>query len=128
MLEDIQKAYNTTTIGFFITNGHYEWKGILGRVYNEIDPLGNEWDDTYREFFQNATKEYRKNKCFTSNDLKGYDEFYIIKGGKQLETAEAEFEPDAGATKGQITAAFKKHSKSKKNNKVLLTNFGRIVA
>ena len=128
MLEDIQKAYNTTTVGFFITNGHHDWKGILGRVFNEIDPYSDEWDDSYREFYQNAAKEYRKNKCFTSNALKGYDEFYVIKGGTVLETAAADFDPDAGATKGQITAAFKRHSKSKKNNKVLLTNFGRIVA
>ena len=39
-----------------------------------------------------------------------------------------DFDVDSDATKAQITQAFKKHSKGKKLNKTLLTNFGKAVA
>ena len=39
-----------------------------------------------------------------------------------------EFTPAEDASKGQITQAFKRFSKSKKLNKTLLTNFGKAVA
>ena len=47
-------------------------------------------------------------------------------GGISIEAEE--FEPKEDASKGQITSAFKKFSKSKKTNKTLLTNFGKAVA
>ena len=128
LLQDMQKHLNVTTIGFFITNGAHEWKNIMARVYNEVNNDDDTWTDEYREFYTDAGKEYRKNKCFTTKGMKGYDEYYVIKSGNNLKTKEEEFNVDHNATKGQITAAFKKHSKSKKYNKVLLTNFGRAVA
>ena len=128
LLQDMQKTHNTTTIGFFITNGAHEWKNIMARVYTEVNNDDDTWTEEYREFYTDANKEYRKNKCFTTKGMKGYNEYYVIKSGRNLETKEEEFNVDHNATKGQITAAFKKHSKSKKYNKVLLTNFGRAVA
>ena len=127
LLKDLQETYNATTIGFFISNGHYEYKNQIARVFTEATNE-DEWTDEYREFYKDAQKQYRQNKCFISNSVEGYDEYYVLKDGNNLQTKEEEFAPDADATKGQITAAFKKHSKSKKNNKVLLTNFGRAVA
>jgi hypothetical protein len=100
----------------------------MARVYNEVNNDDDTWTEEYREFYADAGKEYRKNKCFTTKGMKGYDEYYVIKSGNNLKTKEEEFNVDHNATKGQITAAFKKHSKSKKYNKVLLTNFGRAVA
>ena len=126
LLQNLQRK-GVNTLGFFITEDSYQWKNQLGRVFTGEDYY-NEYEDDYREFYKDANKEYRKNKCFTTNKLAGYDEYYIIKGSRNLKTAEEEFAPEADATKGQITQAFKKHSKSKKNNKVLLTNFGRAVA
>ena len=128
LLQNLQRK-GVNTIGFFICDTSYGWKNQLGRVWSGTnDNYYNEYDDDYRAFYTDANKEYRKNKCFTTNEYDGYDEYYIIKGGKQLKTEAEEFAPNADATKGQITQAFKKHSKSKKNNKVLLTNFGRAVA
>ena len=63
----------------------------------------------------------------TAHDVFGYNEYYVLK--RQATNTEAdEFEVEEDATKNQIRNAFKKHSKSKKNNKTLLTNFGKAVA
>lgn len=73
-------------------------------------------------------REYSKHKCVTFRDTLGYDEFYVVKHGKNLTTDDDGFDIADDASNGQITSQFKKYSKSKKNNKTLLTNFGRVVA
>jgi hypothetical protein len=45
-----------------------------------------------------------------------------------MDTESDEFKAQEDATKGQLTTAFKRYSKSKSLNKVLLTKFGRSVA
>jgi hypothetical protein len=81
-------------------------------------------EDSRRE----AQKEYRKNKCVVRTNALGYNEFYLIKGGNQLATDDDEFDVNSDQTRGQMASAFKKYSKSKKLNKVLMTTFGRAVA
>jgi two-component sensor histidine kinase len=54
---------------------------------------------------------------------------YIVKSWKgALATDATEFEVNEDASKGQLTSAFKKYSKSKKLNKTLLTNFVIVVS
>ena len=75
-------------------------------------------------------KQITKNKCLTFDDALGYDNFYVVQAFNKstFNTETDEFEVSEDATKGQITQAFKKYSKSKKLNKTLLTNFGKAVA
>ena len=74
-------------------------------------------------------REYAKNKCVTFKGKLGYNELFIVKSWKgALATDATEFEVNEDASKGQLTSAFKKYSKSKKLNKTLLTNFGKAVA
>lgn len=119
LLENIQKTFDATTIGFFIADDRYSFKNKIGEA------IGNEWLDGYE--LKPFNREYMKNKCITLKDTLGYNEFYVVKG-KQLSTDVEEFEPKEDASKGQITMAFKRFSKSKKLNKTLLTNFGKAVA
>ena len=58
----------------------------------------------------------------------GYNEYYLVKGGKNLETQEDEFSTEEDASNTSIRNAFKKYAKSKKLNKVLMTKFGKAVA
>ena len=75
-------------------------------------------------------KELRKNKCVRFKDTIGYNEFYLVKGGKGFEadTSEEDFDVTEEASNAQIRTAFKKFSKNKKLNKVLMTSFGKAVA
>ncbi len=114
------------TLGFFISNSNWEWKSKISDIYYE-----NSTDDDYygyddmRKKFQ---KEYAKNKCVTVKDYAGYNEYYVVKSGQALDTDNGELVVNEDASKGQITSAFKKFSRNKKSNKVLLTNFGAAVA
>jgi len=117
LLENINKRYNTSTIGFFMADDN--------RMFNHKIAQINGWEDKHRS---EANKEYRKNKCVVRKSALGYDEFYLIKGGNNLAVEDDEFTVTSDQTKNQMANAFKKYSKSKKQNKVLMTTFGRIVA
>ena len=60
------------------------------------------------------------------NDVYGYNTYYFVKGGKNaLDTTDDEFNP---TTTKSIGNDFKKYSKSKKTNKVLMQKIGAAVA
>jgi len=119
LLNNIRKRFNATTLGFFIADDRYSFKNKIGEAIN------NTWMDA--EDVKPFNKEYNKKKCVTLSNVLGYNQLYVVKG-QQLETDIEEFTPAEDASKGQITQAFKKFSKSKKLNKTLLTNFGKAVA
>lgn len=133
LLENIKKRYNTTNLGFFMAddNRHFH-----NRIYtaisdqmkssDRIDYYSAEWEKIKKE---NQT-EYRKNKCVVKENALGYDEYYVIKNGKTLNTEADNLldNLDEDASKGVIGNAFKRMAKSKKANKVLLTRFGKAVA
>lgn len=119
LLLNIRKRYFTNTIGFFMADDNKHFNSKVDDVFNK------RWSGEER---QNAQKEYRKNKCVVYKDALGYNDFYLIKGGSSLSTQDAEFEVSSDQSRGQMASAFKKYSKSKKQNKVLMTTFGRAVA
>lgn len=114
LLENIQKRYNVQTLCFFVAGDSYQWKYKL--------------QDCGQYDMKEAGKEYRKFKCVTFKDTLGYNEFYLVKGGKHLAAQDDEFQIDDDASTAKIRTAFKKFASSKKNNKSLLTNFGKAVA
>jgi hypothetical protein len=58
----------------------------------------------------------------------GYNKFFILKGGKSLETSNGAFEVADDAKKGAIASAFKKANKSKLVSRSLLNEFIKEVA
>jgi len=119
ILENINKRLATNCIGFFMADNNRDFN------FKVDDICGNAWAEDERK---EAQKEYRKNKCVVRKSALGYDEFYLIKGGNNLAVEDDEFGVTSDQTKNQMANAFKKYSKSKKQNKVLMTTFGRIVA
>jgi len=127
LLENIQKSFSASTLGFFIANDRYQYQRKLEDVWSDKDKYDSWWSDDAEDFKRNAQKSFTKNRCAIFNKVLGYDDFYLLKS-QHLNTEANEFDVDTTASKGQITNAFKKHSRSKKVNKVLLTQFGKTVA
>lgn len=121
LLTNIKKKYKTNNIGFFMAESGAEWRHRLWDIADQLDIYAED----YRK---SAGQEYRKNKCVTVNNVLGYSEYYLVKGGKTLDTTEEEFEVAEDASNANIRNAFKKFAKSKKLNKVLMTKFGKAVA
>ena len=117
LLENINKRYGCTTLGFFIGSNPYDFKSKIRQI-----------EDDFHYDYNEINKEYRKNKCITKTNVLGYNEFYLVKSGKSLEAGDDGFTVDEDASTAKIRTAFKKSANSKKKNKVLLTNFGKAVA
>lgn len=121
LLDNLSKKYNTNNIGFFMADDNHHWRQRLWILANSL----NKHSEEYKK---DANKEYRQNKCVTVDNVLGYNEYYLVKGGKNLETQEDDFSVKDDASNANIRTAFKKFAKSKKQNKVLMTKFGKAVA
>ena len=53
----------------------------------------------------------------------GYDDYYIIPGGDDLEIKDEEMDVNAKSSKNELKTAFLKMQKSKSVNRVLLSRF-----
>jgi hypothetical protein len=121
LLKNMKKKYGINTIGFFMADTNSDWRQRLWIMADELYKY-------IEDYKSQANKEYRTNKCVHEQNVLGYNEYYLVKGGKNLETQEDEFAVAEDASNASIRTAFKKFTKSKKQNKVLLTKFGKAVA
>ena len=125
LLNNLRKNYDVTTLGFFLAQDHYEYRRKIEQVGHEKNS-DMDWEES-DNFKKSAQKQFTKEKVCTFDNVLGYDQYYLLKA-KQVDIETEEFEVEDDASKGKLTQAFKKHSKSKKLNKTLLTNFGKAVA
>ena len=72
-------------------------------------------------------EDLKKNK-FTTIPNCGYDKFFAIQGGKNLETSNGSIEVADDAKVGAIRTAFKKANAGRKTSRVLLSSFIEMVA
>ena len=73
-------------------------------------------------------KDFRKNKYLITPEMKGFNEQYLILGGKNLEVAEEQLEVAEDASVAQLARAFKKFSSGKLEKRKLLSRFIDMVA
>ena len=119
LLQNMKATLGTNNIGFYIAESSRD-------MYYEA----NYKDGTFRNR-NSINKEFRENRCVEFNDVNGYSTYYIIRAdGSSLSTeADQGFsETNSDASKGKLTTEFKKFSKSKSTNKVLMTKMGKAVA
>ena len=119
LLKNLQKRYGVTTLGFFIAQDAHDWKSKIHEISDYCEKVRSD-----------MTKQYTKNKVAIKDNVIGYDRFFMLKPGKDLEADNEGFdsiETDEMST-AQIRNSFKKYAKSKKNNKVLMKQLGGVVA
>ena len=124
LLDNLQKRYGVTTLGFFIAQDSRDWKSKIAQIN------GDEWISTDSNFYKNMQKQYTKNKVSIADKVLGYDKFFMIKPGKNLAVESDDFEnfETDNMSTAQIRNTFKKYSKSKQNSKVLMKQLGGVVA
>ena len=73
-------------------------------------------------------RKYRKEKYMIGPEINGFNEQYLIQGGKNLEVEESPLEVAEDATVAQMAKAFKKFSSGKLEKRRLLSRFIDMVA
>ena len=127
-LEWIRVVGKTKVFGFFIlaTRPGQVKNAIRGRYCFEdgttIEEMRksnmNKAYDTEKELI----RKFKQEKFLISN-TKGYNSFYLIAGGSDLQTENEEIEIDGKVTSGKLKSAFMKMTKKKQVNRVLVSKF-----
>ena len=84
---------------------------------------------TAEEFRQteDMAKKFRKDRVLVLENL-GYNEYYLIPGGRELDIDDDEIEVESGADKKKLLKAFAEMQDNKKTSRILLNRFVKMVA
>jgi hypothetical protein len=128
VLEWIRVVGKTKVFGFFILPsrlGHAK-AAIRNRFFFEnglsIQNMRSEPNTPAWDIEKQLIKKFKEEKFLISN-TKGYNSFYLISGGSNLQTEEEELEIDGKVTSGKLKNAFMKMTKKKQVNRVLVSKF-----
>ena len=116
MLQSLKEQTGCTLIGFHIPDSPR-----AAAIYLQM--RGIEYSDANK-----YRRELNRTKSAIVKNVGGFDELYLIKGGKALEASDDGFEVKEEAKKGEIARAFKKFTGSKKSNRIIMTTFAQKVA
>ena len=119
LLQSLSDRHNVNTIGYFIGNRPHDCVNAVQKHTNF-----DRWSDGYKPLVKKLNRE----KFISIEDHKGYTEFFIIKGGKDMDVDDDGFTVEEGASKRKMTTAFKKHTKSRLENRVMLSRFVELIA
>ena len=127
-LEWIRVVGKSKVFGFFILasrNSHA--KGAIRNRYHFDD--GSTIEDMRRNNMIGAfdkekelIKKFKQDKFLITNTA-GYNSFYLIAGGSDLQTENEEIEIDGKVTSSKLKSAFMKMAKKKQVNRVLVSKF-----
>jgi hypothetical protein len=117
-------VYGMNVIGFFIAGS-----GRSGR----IDKRTISWITkipSYDGEMKSILKKVNKEKFYAvEGDITGYDEYYLLPGGSNLDVENAGLNDElVGASKAKLKSAFGKSMKGKVSSRVLLNRFIKLVA
>jgi hypothetical protein len=127
-LEWIRVVGKSKVFGFFILAArNYHAKGAIRNRYHFED--GSTIEDMRRNNAVGAfdkekelIKKFKQEKFLITNTA-GYNSFYLISGGSDLETEEEQIEIDGKVTSHKLKTAFMKMAKKKQVNRVLVSQF-----
>ena len=117
LLEIMIARYDINVIGYYITTQGNNFKNA---VYSQLNVK-----DT--EDFTKYSNEFKKEGFIVARQV-GYTAYFIIKGGKKLDTTTEKLEVENDVSKRVLTTAFKKHNKSKLTNRVVLNKFVELIS
>ena len=116
LLESLGDSLNLKQVGFFVVANGGDMRSARQRI-------------RYTPENEKTFKALGRTKSAIFTDIQGYDEWYIIKGGKDLDTSTTDqLQIDRGSKKGKITTAFKRHSKNRTRERVIMNSLVNLMA
>jgi len=120
-----REVFNINIVNFFLSNTMRKYD--MAHYLEKVRHAGGEGSPDYAEI-DAALKKYRKDKYMIAPEMMGFNEQYLIQGGKNLEVEETPLEVAEDATVAQLARAFKKFSSGKLKQRRLLSRFIDMVA
>jgi len=129
LIQNLRKATGSTVVGFFIPNSQNQAIAYAGRAM----------DYTRKSFPSISTSKdvratYRKDNCLIIKGGYGFDEYYVLAAGKDLnidtdDEFDTDFEVvDVRKSQGKLARAFTEFNNSKRTQRVVLSKFSQVIA
>jgi hypothetical protein len=125
LLKVLKNRTGSKVLGFFVDDKTTIGRGTLNRYFPQEDFYGLGYK-TYDRKKVNA--EFRKNKVLVVTENTGYDELYLLAGGKMNVVDSGMETPSENAKKGEIKRLFAGSLKNSKSSRVVLNKFIKQVA
>jgi len=124
LVKFLREVFDINIVNFFLIPKMRRWD-----MMNHIDEMNRGDDSYYGDADADVLiKKFRKDKYLIAPEAKGFNEQYLILGGKNLEVVEEQLEVAEDASVAQLARAFKKFSSGKLEKRKLLSRFIDMVA
>jgi hypothetical protein len=119
-----REVFDINIVNFFLIPRMRKWE-----MMDHLDEI-NSGNDSQMRYVEAETelKKFRKEKYLITPEMRGFNEQYLILGGKHLEIKDEELTIVEDATVAQMTRAFKKFSSGKLEKRRLLSRFIGMIA
>ena len=129
LIQNLRKATGSTVVGFFIPNSQNQAIAYAGRAMEytrKSFPSISTWKD--------ARATYRKDNCLIIKGGYGFDEYYVLAAGKDLnidtdDEFDTDFEVvDVKKSQSKLARAFTEFNNTKRTQRVVLSKFSQVIA
>ena len=125
LLKVLKQRTGCKVLGFFVDEKTTVGKSTLNRYFPTEDFYGLGFKTFDRK---KVNAEFRKNKVLVVTENTGYDELYLLAGGKMNVVDSGMETPSENAKKGEIKRLFAGSLKNSKSSRVVLNKFIKQVA
>ena len=125
LLKVLKNRTGCKVLGFFVDEKTTVGKSTLNRYFPQEDFYGLGFKTFDRK---KVNAEFRKNKVLVVTENTGYDELYLLAGGKMNVVDSGMETPSENAKKGEIKRLFAGSLKNSKTSRVVLNKFIKQVA
>jgi hypothetical protein len=127
LIKNLRITTGTKAIGFFIPSST---PNAQRDVINALQSRPKKTDfSTASTLWQTKlSKDYKKNKSVAVEDGFGYDQYFVVASGADLDTEEEDFNITPDMTRAKMAKAFSEFSKSKQVNRVFVSKFAETIS
>jgi len=121
LLGHLKATTGCNIIGFYIPSTRANTKTrIIGALAKKE---GNNWMKGAQLWDDKFQYEYRNNKSICISKVHGYDQYFVVASGNDLDVQSDELEITENMSRSTMAKEFSKFNKSKKNNRIFATKF-----
>ena len=126
LVKFLREVFDINIVNFFLIGKMRKWD--MMHHIDEMKSMKEDQSETEWIDVDLALKKFRKDKYIVAPEACGFNEQYLILGGKNLEVQEEQLEVAEDASVAQLARAFKKFSSGKLEKRKLLSRFIDMVA
>jgi hypothetical protein len=127
----LKKTTGVKIIGFYLATNSAMRGALRRRLFNtELNELRKDEKANWyqlKDAYSKYNKILRKEKFLESKNA-GYESFFILPGGTDLNIEDDDFEAPEKVTTASLTKAFGKYNKNRQVNRVLVSRFIGMIA